>query len=325
MSLLAACSNDDGFTNGKDLLVFKPNKKLKFGDISFSAKMKASFSTDTILIQLRSENKGEKRRSLNLEAAQILGRNGIRSSPVAVSKSRRNLKANSVVIDTLYFAPINDMKLFKNTDLKGEFAADYFFVPGGIVGTGFASQNIKLSANEQNYEQYKDSQPQIDLTIYDISKTEETVENLKQKAAELVAFGNGTQAGKSTSGDVKITKKEILMNGLATLVKAYQRDNEVSVLWKMVNHQGVPLEVNPEDFRLITSTGTDLELVDIKYIIKPNGWSASDNTLQKGERIGAHFTFGGSMETIALVPAIRFGDANNLFDSIPLEIVTEPR
>ena len=142
--LMVSCVESENFLKGEDQVFFEAKKKLKFEGLLYAAKMKASFTSDTVVIELKTENVGDKPVKINLMQAELMGQNGVRSNALMASTVEKELEVGQTSVDTIYFSPINDMELYNNTYLKGAISKEYFLLPGAVGGIYYSSANIKL-------------------------------------------------------------------------------------------------------------------------------------------------------------------------------------
>lgn len=330
VTILYSCEGEDGFLKGENQIQYKSVKKLKFEDLVYSAKMKAAYGGDTLIVRLITENEGNKPIELDFTQAEMLGQNGVRSSPVVVSSEKKVLNAGESTIDTIYFCPINDMKLYKDTDLKGAFIDSYFLLPGVIGGIYFSSSSIKLIADESSYISYEELKFFDDISIYNIDNDTILKKDLLQRTTHLIelfksANKDSLSKSKPIIPDVMISRKEVLMTGIASLVKLYERNGSITMIWRMVNHQGTPLMISPADFRLITSDGEVLKSLNMKFLERPASWKKESSRLLKGERVGIQFTFEGqNADKLIFAPSVTYDQGFKLMDKIPLVRITLP-
>lgn len=331
--ICGSCTESDEFLKGENQILYAAKKKLQFEGLLYSAKMKASYSSDTVAVEVGIKNVGEKPIELNFIQAQLLGQNGIRSNIIATSTERKMLKVGESTIDTIYFNPINDMDLYKNTDLMGALNNEYFLLPAAIGGMNYSSAHIKLIASESSYKGYLNLRPYSGISIYNIDKSEALKADLMKRVDDLITFSESLPSDVDVLGrkpkplvpDVRISRKEILITGIASLVKLYERDGKTILIWRLLNHQGASLQVNPEAFYLLTPDGKKILPEKRIFLERPPSWNKEKNRLLKGERMGFQFVFESqNAESLTLVPSVKYGEDAVLFNEIPLKKFIEP-
>lgn len=334
--LMASCGESDDFLRGEDQVFYKAKKKLKFEGLLYAAKMKGSYTSDTLVIELKTENVGNKSVKLNFMQAELMGQNGVRSNVLMASTAEKELKVGQTSIDTIYFSPVNDMSLYNNTYLKGAFGNEYFLLPGAVGGIYYSSANIKLISDEKSYDAYQALNRYSDMVFYDVDRSKEYRNALLEKTTKLIAYTNEEQLKKAAADssirkakvlepDVKLSRKELLQTGIATLVKTYSWNGRTIVDWRMLNHQGTDLEINPEQFRLINEAGQELKPGGIQMEITPGSWKQEKNRLLKGERIAIRFSFKHqTAEKLVLKTDIRYAGSEQLIDEVPFKKFIEP-
>lgn len=334
--LLSSCGKSDEFLKGEDQILYKAQKKLKYDGLLYSAKMKASYTSDTLVLELTTKNVGDKPAKLNLMQAELMGQNGVRSNVIVATTPEKVLREGETTIDTIYFSPVNDMNLYNNTDMKGAYDNEYFLLPGAVGGVYFSSANIKLTASEKSFDGYKALKPYENVTFYDVDRSEEYKDVLLKNTTDLVAYTTKEQLQKDTAEssdreakvlnpDVKISRKEILVTGIASLVKMYGWNDEIIVNWRMLNHQGADLKIEPEQFRLINEAGEELQPDEIQMLITPASWQQEKNRLLKGERIAIQMSFKSqNAEKLTLKTDIRYTESEQLIGSVPFKKFIQP-
>ena len=324
VSMIQSCSQQNDFLQGERLVFYQPNKKIQFEDIVYAAKMKGAYAHDTLMVQVMMENVGEKSVVVALSEVELLGENDIRSKVVETSRLSVNLKPGATAVDTLYFVPVNDMNLYKQSDLTGKFGPNYFLIPGAVSQAVSSSKGIELAAEASSYTAYLSKGKYIDLELYDIAVSEELEATLLGSISALYAYQKETKQdmNESPKPGVRFARKEILIGGYGMLLKAFVYKGQLNVIYRMVNHQGQTVDFDPGRFKIING-GQSGSPKSITYLTKPSSWLHSDGELRKGERVEVQLTFDEvTDETIVFSPSVTYAEDKVLIEEIPLKRVT---
>ncbi|MGB3466605.1 MAG: hypothetical protein WBA74_15095 [Cyclobacteriaceae bacterium] len=322
--LLQSCSEQSNFYQGGEVIFYKSEKKIQFEDIVYSARMKGDFYSDTLIVEVVTENTGDKPTELAFGRAELMGQNGVRSKVVKASTAKVLLQPGEKTTDTVYFTPINDMELYKHSSLYGSFGESYFFVPGAIGAIMLSSKGIKLIADEKQYATYQDLGLYEGIRSFDIKVSKALKDTLMQNITALYEKqqeANDTMPGPKPG--VRFAKKEMLIGGYGLLSKAYTYKDHLYILWRMVNHQGQQVNFNPANFRITTLEGKSYQPTNIEYVELPANWKNAPNVLKKGERVRIKLQFDEiKAKEFAFQPFISFGENKTLIKEVPLTEVT---
>ncbi|MEL7147431.1 MAG: hypothetical protein AAFO69_13740 [Bacteroidota bacterium] len=320
-----SCSTESRFMQGEDLVFYNQVKRVQFEDIVYAAKMKGSFDSDTLMIQISTENIGEKSAVVTFPGAELTGQDGMRSKVVSASRMSINLRPGEKSVDTVYFVPINDMRVYQHSDLPGEFDEEYLFVPQAIkeVADG---KGIQLTADPSGYTKYKALKKYGDLGVYNVVASEdlkaELLGNISTLYNDLLQSGKDTR--ESPKPGVTLTRKEILLGGYGLLIKAFELQGRLRIICRMTNHQGQTVNFDPARFSIVAEGKSHLPK-KVSYLNKPSTWIQAEGQLSKGERVGVLLEFDGTgSESIIFSPQITFNENKVLIDKIPLNQVTLP-
>lgn len=290
--LTISCSKKSSFLKGDEQIFYSPANDITHDGVSFSAEMKASYESDTLLVLLRSDNQTEKAVRIDLTKAELLGKNGMRSSPVGLRNRQHQLEAGTTRYDTLYFLPVNDRKVFEHTDRPGPLQSSYYLVTSGMTGVYYSSINVLLEAQESSYAGYIARKVEKPIVPYDIVHDTGLEQALSAIAITLSEeqSDNTDQTNERSSPRINVGRKMILTKDIATMVKLYGDEDELKLVWRFLNQQQQPLLVQPDSFQIINAKGESLLPKQIDYVEQPKDWS-EEQPLAAGMKVGILLTF----------------------------------
>ena len=322
ITILQSCKDDD-FLQGKHMVFYHATKKIQFADIVYSAKMKGSFDSDTLMLQVVASNVGEQPVEVVLVNANIMTENEVITRAVSASRMTVNIPPGKSSVDTLYFVHINDMKIFQNSELPGGFGEKYFFLPAAISEATTSNTGIELKAEEAGYAAYLSKEKYADFNVYDIVSSEkleatllENINNLNKDQPQ-----RGLRRPTTRQPDVRLARKEILVGGFWVSVKAFTHEGQLKMMCRILNHQGQTIYFDPSDFR-ITYDGKSMTPKNITYLDLPSSWTHTPGQLSRGERIRFMLSYEKTdSEAVLFNPSINYGEGKELIGEIPLQRV----
>ena len=95
--IMLSCEERERFLSGERQIFYKAANEIANDGVTFSAEMKASFDSDTLVVLLKSTNKRDKPVRLDMTNAEVLGKNGMVSKPVLMTQEKRVLAAGATV------------------------------------------------------------------------------------------------------------------------------------------------------------------------------------------------------------------------------------
>ena len=320
--IMLSCEERERFLSGERQIFYKAANEIANDGVTFSAEMKASFDSDTLVVLLKSTNKRDKPVRLDMTNAEVLGKNGMVSKPVLMTQEKRVLAAGATVSDTLYFRPINDRKRFGQTDLRGRFLSSYYFIPSGITGISYSSINIELQSVESTYAAYLLETPASELVTFNIVRDENLEQGLLTVGKALAPTDQNTPSNDRREVVLKasIDDKTIVMKSMAMMMKLYSEEGQLKLLWRLRNQQATPLLLDVDSFKMVNSDGDSLQLSNVQYLESIGAWKPGQ-PVNQGVQVTLLLTYalsGATAEAYFLTPGVGFADQKALLPAVQL-------
>lgn len=317
--LILGCTGETDFFEEKNSVTYLADKKIKLEDIVYGVRMKGSPDSDTLMMQITTENRGDQRKDLLLNRSELIGSNGVRSEVVEASRKKVTLLPGEKSIDSLFFTPVNHLELYQLSGLHGRFLKEYSFVPAALANVSTSSKGIGLKVNEEQYTEYIEKDPYSEVKVFGIEGSKAMEDTLSKSLKKLQGFYR--KDDKREMSNVRISRKEILIGGYAILTRLYRRNGSLQLYWRMINHQGLPVSVDPRTFTIISGTKA-LKPGKVSLTEQPASWARKPGELQKGERVGARLIFGQTdADSLSLQVNVTFANGHILIKEIPLREV----
>jgi hypothetical protein len=173
------------------------------------------------------------------------------SSPSLEIESRGSTK-----LDFL-FEPINSLKVFRETGLKGMLQPSYQLLYKG-------KRIIDFMASNEDYSAYKKNKKEPE--VFFLSMTDDF------KDSELTYLKTNLGLEKN---DVEIHEQEVLLDGANLVFNVYHYHDTLVVKLKLVNHSLFPVRINP---------GSMTIQVDNKKLLSDAKHSANEVTIPRSQR-----------------------------------------
>ncbi|MBS1680112.1 MAG: hypothetical protein JST48_00220 [Bacteroidetes bacterium] len=168
---------------------------------------------------------------------EIETQEGIRSPAINTSDSVIQIGSNKISKIELLFDPINSLKLFRQTGIKGSLLQSYKLNYRETKG------HIYLAASKKTYEAYLKNQERPKIFFIDTMNLFKKQE-LNYLQANLGLNKNG----------VEIHDEEFLINGLNLILNIYAYKDTVYLKMKVVNHSVFPINIKPGAITLRTES-----------------------------------------------------------------------
>lgn len=250
----------------------------KNSQIKIESVVNADVSKQQIKASLKIDNNGAG--ILNISEVSIVSPDGVRSLPVKGFMPFILTKADTTL--TLIFEPINDLKTFQVTGLKGYLKSSYSLSISFHPQDGTDTQQpaiIKVKADTSDYQRL-----------------------LKNKIKPLIAysFNTKTNFNQNQMNYLKTLKQvhqppfvflsaqEIAASGLNFRLKNHYIDDTLFVDLFLVNHSDFRLKIDTLSFDITPSPSLQQHQKTIS-IERISGAGANPGMVEKGDRVMIHF------------------------------------
>lgn len=180
-----------------------------------------------VRVTLELENPTAEPMTIDLVDWELATPQGTRSVAIRVSSPSLEIKSDGSTKLDFQFEPINSLKLFRETGLKGALLQSYQLLYKG-------KSVIDFCASEADYSLYKKDRKEPEVFFLSMDN------DFKNK--ELTYLKTNLSLEKN---DAEIHEQEILLDGVNLVFNAYHLNDTLVVKLKLINHSLFPVSIKP--------------------------------------------------------------------------------
>lgn len=248
---------------------------IKSESMLIRAKLFGVINPQKLELELAISNIAQK--DIHIEEVEVSTEEGLKARSINFDQPITLVTGKDTTI-SLTFQPINDLVLYKNTDLPGALNPAYnisiFYKVKGKADSRAMDLTAKMPVDE--YQKYKKDNS-IPVTSYGFNTVSQF--SSKQKAYLEAQILPGS------TPFVHISDHELAVSGLNFQIKAYQKNDSLYAKLVVVNHSEFAVKIDTNRLNLISNDKAKGKNVQNISLTKLTGSDIEKNILRKGEKI----------------------------------------